>query len=362
MKAWRLLLSLGFFAGVASTAVTVTETSSLFAGYAALPPSSFTGATFTPQVAPVVTPTLTARSVELTWPPVSSANAVDYVVTRTGSGGTPLEVCTGPFAPILSQGLIRCTDTTALPGVRYTYSEQPFLNIAGSLPWSRPQSSPSIQVTAPRLSYVSSGPDVSSTGAAVSVPYPTDVRHGDLLLFVAICGTNKAPASPAGWTTLVSRGVGGSSNAYLFVAWHVANGSPEPTFDPRSNGSGASARIINYGKFQMALADPVVATSTSASGSGPAAATFTPTQDVVTTQAEAVVISIVALSAANSPTLANTRGFTQRISADLYPGSGTLSLGVADARVSTAGSTSASPTWSQSGTPKDWLYATIAFR
>lgn len=362
MKPWQLLLNLGLFAGLASSTITVTETSSLFAANATLSTQSFTGATFTPKVAPVVTPTLTARTIELAWSPVTSAKAVNYLVTRTGPNGTPAEVCTGQSAPTLVHDLIRCTDTSALPGVSYTYSEQPFLNVLGSLPWSRPPSSPSTQITAPRLSYVGTGPDVSSTGAAISVPYPSDIQHGDLLLFIAICGTNKAPATPAGWTTLVSKGIGGSSSAYLYIAWQVANGSGEPTFDPRSNGSGASARIINYGKFQAALADPVVATTSPASGSASATTTFTPSPNVVTTQSEAVVISIVALSSANSPTVTTARGFTQRISANLYPGSGTLALGVADALVLAAGSTSPSPTWSQSGIAKDWLYATIAFR
>jgi hypothetical protein len=82
----------------------------------------------------------------------------------------------------------------------------------------------------------------------------------------------------------------------------------------------------------------------------------------VTSGSNAAVISIVAMSAANSPTLSTPRRFTQRISQNLTPGSGSLGLGVADTTVAVAGGSTASPTWTQSGTPRDWIYATLAFR
>ena len=218
MKTWWNLLVCGGLAILSSSSATVRETESLFSAGSTSSTSSFGGATFSPSVAPPVTASITARSVSLAWSPVTSARQVSYVVTRTGPANTTSQVCTGSGAPSLSQGLVGCIDQSASPGVSYTYTEQPILDIPGSLPWSRPASASSQTVVAPRLSYIGSGPDVSSTGPIVTVPYPSSVQLGDLLLFIAICGTNKAPASPTGWTTLVSKGLSGSSNAYLYLS------------------------------------------------------------------------------------------------------------------------------------------------
>ena len=362
MARWHFIAVTGLLALSTHTNVAIGETSSLFSASSTSATSQFTGATFTPKVAPVITPTITARSVSLAWTEVQSAKSVAYTVTRTGPVGTSTQVCTGAHLPTVSQGTARCTDTTATSGVSYTYSQQSFLDIANSTPWSLPASSSSSSVSAPRLSYIDSGPDASSTGPAVTVPYPASVELGDLLILIAICGVNKAPATPTGWNQIVSRGVSGSSNAYLLVAWRVADGSPAPSLDPRSNGSGTSARILNYGRFQGNLANPVVATSGVVSGTATASATLTPSPNVVTNGSNATVISIVAMSAANSPSLSTAQSFTQRISQNLTPGSGSLGLGVADMTVATAGRSTSSPTWTQSGTARDWIFATLAFR
>lgn len=362
MTRWHFLAVTGLLALSSHANASVGETSALFTASSTSSTSSLTGATFTPRVAPVITPTVTARSISLSWPEVKSAKPVAYNVTRTGPVGTSSQVCTGANLPVTNQGTVRCLDTTATSGVSYTYSQQPLLDIANSTPWSLPASSSSSSVSAPRLSYIDSGPDASSTGPAVTVPHPASVELGDLLILIAICGVNKAPATPPGWNQIVSRGVSGSSNAYLLVAWRVADGSPAPSLDPRSNGSGTSARILNYGRFQTNSASPVVATSGVVSGSAVASATFTPSPNVVTNGANATVISIVAMSAGNSPTLTNAQSFTQRISQNLSPGSGTLGLGVADLLVVASGGSATSPTWTQSGTVKDWIYATLAFR
>ncbi|NBY11810.1 MAG: hypothetical protein EBQ75_02245 [Actinobacteria bacterium] len=198
----------GLLALSTHTNVAIGETSSLFSASSTSATSQFTGATFTPKVAPVITPTITARSVTLAWTEVKSAKSVAYTVTRTGPVGTSTQVCTGANLPTVSQGTVRCTDTTATSGVSYTYSQQPFLDIANSTPWSLPASTSSSSVSAPRLSYIDSGPDASSTGPAVTVPYPASVELGDLLILIAICGVNKAPATPTGWNQIVSRGFG----------------------------------------------------------------------------------------------------------------------------------------------------------
>ena len=342
--------------------VSVAETSSLFAATSSSSTSSFSGATFTPKVAPLVTPVVSARSLSLSWPQVSSSKPVAYTVTRSGPPGSTTQVCTGSNTPVVTNGLVRCTDTSAVSGISYTYTEQPILDIANSTPWSLPASLQSSSVTAPRLTYIDSGPEVSSIGPVVSVPYPASAEIGDLLVLIAICSVNKAPALPTGWTQAVSRGISGSSSLYLLVAWRVADGSTAVSLDPRSNGSGTSAQILNYGRFQGNGANPVVATSSTVSGSAPATATVTPSPDVVTNASNATVISIVALSAANSPTLTAPQSFTQRLSMNLFPGSGALGLGVADATVLTTGAAIASPSWTQSGIAKEWIFATLAFR
>ena len=362
MTKWHILTLTGLLALSTHATASIGETSALFTASSTSSASRLTGATFTPKVAPVVIPTVTARSISLNWSEVRSTREVAYSVTRTGPVGTTSQVCTAPNSITVSPGSIQCVDTTAISGVSYTYSQQPYLNISNSTPWSLTTSSPSSTVTAPRLSYIDSGPDVSSTGPAVTVPYPSTVELGDLLILIAVCGVNKAPAIPTGWNQVVSRGVSGQSNAFLLVAWRIADGAPAPSLDPRSTGSGTSARILNYGRFQGNLANPVIATSGVVSGTATASTSFTPSPDIVTSGSNAAVISIVAMSAANSPTLSTPRGFTQRISQNLTPGSGSLGLGVADTTVAVAGGSTASPTWTQSGTPRDWIYATLAFR
>ncbi|NCZ89615.1 MAG: hypothetical protein EBY93_01615 [Actinobacteria bacterium] len=177
---WHFIAVTGLLALSTHTTAEVAETSALFTANSTAATSRFTGATFTPRVAPVITPTITARSVSLAWTEVQSAKSVAYTVTRTGPVGTSTQVCTGANLPTVSQGTVRCTDTTATSGVSYTYSQQPFLDIANSTPWSLPASSSSSSVSAPRLSYIDSGPDASSTGPAVTVQYPASVELGTL--------------------------------------------------------------------------------------------------------------------------------------------------------------------------------------
>ena len=338
-----------------------TETSALFSASSTSSGSTFTGATFNPTVAPVVVPSVSARTIRLSWTQVTSSKTVMYEVSRTEPGSTT-NVCTGSNPPIVSQGVASCEDSTAQSGVAYTYSERPILAIAGSTPWSLPASAPSATVVAPRLTYIDSGPDVSSIGPVVTVPYPPSTEVGDLLLLIAVCGANKAPAVPAGWTQLVSRGSSGTSSIYLLIAWREADGANSTSFDPRSNGTGTSVRIVNYGKFRGNTASPAPSAVTIVSGTANATTSFTPSPDVSTTGSTSTVISVVALSAANSPTVSSPRSFTQRISQNLYPGSGALSIGLADAVVSTSGASAPSPTWSQAGSPIGWMYATFAFR
>ena len=83
---------------------------------------------------------------------------------------------------------------------------------------------------------------------------------------------------------------------------------------------------------------------------------------MTTNGADATAISIVAVKAANSLALATPRGFSLQLATTHTPNPQGVALGVADLLVPSAGSTPASPTWSQSGTAAQWAWATVAFR
>lgn len=338
------------------------STSARFSAASSSPTSGFTGATLSPAVAPVITPVMAGRSVVLQWSRVSSPRTMAYSVERTLVGGATSTVCLAPSIPIPNNGLVACTDSTATPNSTYTYTELPYIDIPGSTPWSLPRSTSSVPFLVPRLSYLAAGSDVSSTGTSINVPYPTGTQSGDVLLLVSVSGRNKAPTTPTGWNQLVSKGIGGSSSSYLFVAWRLADAGTSVTLDPQANGSGASTRIVNYGRMNGNTTSPIVATSSVVSGTAAASATFTPPTNVVTNASNAVVVSIMATNGISSPSLSVAKGFSLRLSTNSTPGSGSVSIGLADRNVATSGTSVVSPTWTQSGTSQAWLYATVAFR
>ena len=117
-------------------------TSALSWGSGTSPAQQFTGATFSPTVAPVVTHTPRGQDEVLTWAPVSASNGatVTYVVTRIRLG-ISTAVCTGTNVPVLTAGLLTCTDKKPGAGV-LTYTEQPTVVRSGQVTWSRPPSTP----------------------------------------------------------------------------------------------------------------------------------------------------------------------------------------------------------------------------
>lgn len=356
------VVAVGAFALVAHVGLGPASTSARFSAAISSPTSDFTGATLSPTVAPVITPRVENRLVRLDWTRVDSTRSVSYSVERTSKGANPTTICSGASAPTVNGALVSCVDYGALADGTYTYTEMPYLDIAGSTPWSLPRSAASGSFLVPRLVHFANGSDVSSTGTNIVVPYPPGTNSGDLLLLVSVSGRNKSPSTPTGWTSLVGRGVSGSASVHLFVAWRVADSAGSVTLDPQANGVGASTRIINYGRVNGNTTNPVVATSTIVSGTSSASTTFTSPSDIVTNAANAVVVSIVATNGATSLALSMPMNFTLRVSANSTPGSGSVSLGVADTNVAATGGPAASPTWTQSGTPQTWIHATVAFR
>ena len=356
------VVAVGALALLANVGLRPASTSARFSAASSSPPSEFTGATLSPTVAPVITPSIENRFVRLDWQRVVSSRPVAYSVERTMSGGAPSSVCSVRPAGTVTNDIVSCTDGTSVADGTYSYTEMPYIDIAGSTPWSLPRSTASAPFLVPRLAHLANGSDVASVGANVVVPYPTGTRSGDVLLLVSVSGRNKSPTTPTGWSELVSRGVSGASSAHLYVAWRVADASTSVTLDPQANGVGASTRIINYGQVNGNNTNPVIATSNIVAGTSPASTTFTSPSDIVTDASNAVVVSIVATNGATSLAMSTPKGFALRVSANSTPGSGSVSLGVADTNVAATGGPVASPTWTQSGTPQTWIHATVAFR
>lgn len=103
----------------------------------------FSGASFSPSIAPVVTKSRVAKDVTLTWAAVTirPGTTVTYSVVRYHNGSGPVAVCTGAAGPVLSTGTVTCVDQN-VPSGSLTYSEQPVVITDGSVTWSLPPSTP----------------------------------------------------------------------------------------------------------------------------------------------------------------------------------------------------------------------------
>lgn len=125
-----------------SLSPTVHGTSARFTGAMVSGQNAVAGASFVPQVAPVVQQSTHGQNVALTWQPVavSGGATVSYVVTRTRAGISTV-VCTGADAPVLSSGMMTCTDRKPGSGT-ITYTEQPVVIRSGQVTWSLPPSTP----------------------------------------------------------------------------------------------------------------------------------------------------------------------------------------------------------------------------
>lgn len=319
---------------------------------------SFGGASFVPSDAPVVTASLRSTAAQLTWDRVATSAGVDatYRVMRTDASGS-IEVCTGSNVPVVSGSTVSCEDPTIVADVPYTFTEQPVLVRNATTTWSRPPSAQSAQVVGPRVAFANVGATVTSTGAAVTVPYPNGTRLGDVLVLISISGRQNAPNTPAGWTVLASVGNTGGSPMRLFVAWRLADAATSLAFDPNANGTGASVRIVRYVRGNGNTSAPVLATAQVATSTGAQSVTFTPTVDVSTNATNSQVVNVVAVRGTATLTISNSQGF---VVDDAYPGTvgPSLGLGGRQALISAA---VASPTWS-SNLAATWASATLAFR
>ena len=120
----------------------VRGTSALYSARITSSAQQFAGATFSPSVAPLVSHSPRGQDEVLSWAPVSvsSGLTVTYVVTRIRLGISTV-VCTGATTPVLTAGLMTCTDKKPGTGV-ITYTEQPVVVRTGQVTWSLPASTP----------------------------------------------------------------------------------------------------------------------------------------------------------------------------------------------------------------------------
>lgn len=213
------------------------------------------------------------------------------------------------------------------------------------------------------LAYSAIGPVAWATNSTdITVAYPAGSQPNDLLLLVEVNAANQAITTPTGWTLLADTATT-SPNQFRFTVWWKLKGASDTSvvLNVKTNSSGASARVIRYARPGGYPPNPVSATAGVASGTGSAATTRTPTPDVTTNQPDATVISIVAVRAANTLSLATPGSFALRSATTQSSTGQPTAIGVADLVVSVSPSTPVSPTWSQTGTAAQWAWATVAF-
>ena len=324
--------------------------------------SAFSVGAFTPTVSPTPIVAVEGSAVRVRWPIVSfpGASTVAYRVRRTAQGGSTSEVCGGASSPATANGEVSCLDAPPQVGVSYTYAVQPQLLRNGTSTWSLSFGQESVAVAMPGLMFAGAGPVVNTTTAGiVNVPFPAGTEVGDLLVLVVVNGRNKAPRRPAGWTDVVSRGIGGAQDFHLFSTQRIADASGSVSVDIDTGIEGASLQVFRY-DVPTGSPAPIVRASQVQSGfSTTATSQLVPTPDIITTSS-ATAISIVAVRANNSLSLAPGSAWVVRSASTSAVGTTPLAWALADTTVGTAASV-ASPTWQQSGTPARWVFGGSAF-
>jgi hypothetical protein len=219
--------------------------------------------------------------------------------------------------------------------------------------------------SSPGLGYAGTGTPASRTSSGtMNVPYPSGTNPSDLLLLIEVNSANQAITTPAGWTLLADQRMGSPAQFRFTIWWKLAGAESSVPLAVNTNSSGATAWVSGYRQSDGPPPLPAPATATVRQGTSPATATLTPSPDVTTNADDATVVSIAAIRAANGLALATPRDFSQQLATTHLPAPNAQGVGLAmaDLAVPASGSTPGSPTWSQSGTPSQWAWATVAFR
>ena len=339
------------------------HTSALFTASASAQPHTFTGVTFLPEVAPVPAVSLVDEGVRVQWAGVNLSNgsASSYRVVRTGSDGSVQDICSGTSAPIRQVTTDSCVDTGVLANVSYTYTEQPVLKVSGATTWSRPASSASPQILAPKLRFGGVGlVSTSTTATPVSVAFPTNAVAGDVAILIVRTARKTPVTAPVGWNTLVQLASNGPQS-YLLIAWKVVGTETSVNVQMQGTAQGSAGWVAIYKRTPGNNSTPVSASVSAPADNGTALATFTQSSPIITSVNNAAVVSIATVLASNTLSLSNSAGYTVKSTNTAAAGSSGFALGIADQLAITNGTTVNAPTWSQSGTPGLWQVATIAF-
>ena len=290
-------------------------------------------------------------SVTLGWTPTVDTYAVGHRIYRASSPG-------GPYSQIVELA----------PRTTTTYVDSPpagthyYVVRAYTLGW---ESADGNETTASvgGLTFAAAGPSSTRTSSGpLVVAVPAGTQPNDLLLLVEVNAANQNITTPAGWTLLADAPTSSPSQFRFTVWWKLAGASEGPvTLPVNTNAGGATAWVLHYRDPAGYPPNPVVATASVAIGTGPISATLTPAPDVTTDQPEATVISIVAVRGANSLNLSAPQGFVGHLDVQQSALGQPVALAVADRTQLSLPTTAVSPTWSQSGSPAQWAWATIAF-
>ncbi len=290
--------------------------------------------------------------VTLDWTATTDTYATGHRVYRATSSG-------GPYSLI----------ATVTPRTTVTYSDSPadgtyyYVVRAYYLGW---ESANSNQVTATvqsGLVYSATGPSTTATNSTtMTVNYPAGTMQNDLLLLVEVNAANQNITTPTGWALLADTATG-SPSQYRFTIWWKLAAPAETSVDLKvnTNASGATAWAIRYRRPSGYPPNPITATAAVAVGNSGPSASLTPTPNITTNQANATVISIVAIRDANTLSLTTPNSFTLRNTATQSSSGQARAIGIADRTSLPLPSTPPSPTWAQTGTAAQWAWATIAF-
>ena len=271
-------------------------------------------------------------------------------------------MCNAPAAPVVNGAIASCSDSAVVAGESYTYTEQPNAVVGAVSTWSRSASAASATITPPNWKFGQLGTVITSTNNGNRIiTYPSGVVVGDILLLVTVNNNGAIPTTPSGWTQLVSNSTTTPSTFSMSISWRVADAATSVTMRLNANNTGAMAVVLNYGRAFSSTTTPVIAHDASQSSTSNASATFTPPTNVTTSATAARALSIVAVHTNNAIALSDAAGYTVRGSKAQVIASGAISLAIADTVVQTSGTTPTSPTWSQSGTPAQWISGLVAF-
>jgi len=172
---------------------------------------------------------------------------------------------------------------------------------------------------------------------------------------------NQAITTPPGWALLADQATTNPSQFRFTIWWKPAGiGETSVALDIHTNASGASASIVRYSRPNANPSTPTVAALAVRQGNSGAQPTVSPAPDIVTDRPNATIISVVAIREGNALSLAIPGGFQLQTATTQASGQPTA-LAVASQMVPSAGGQATSPTWTQTGSPAQWAWATIAF-